>query len=93
MIVRWNCVEMNDDDDDSKIEIYQNFNDSDVFTKDKRVNVDIETIWVFFMNWLSSESFMQSHGSVKSFTLIKKYNKILCSVLLLHFLKIDSTSS
>ncbi len=35
---------MNDDDDDSKIEIYQNFNDSDVFTKDKRVNVDIETI-------------------------------------------------
>ena len=36
---------------------------------------------------------MQSHESVKSFTLIKKYNKILCSVLLLHFLKIDSTSS
>ncbi len=35
---------MNDDDDDSKIEIHQNFNDSDVFTKDKRVNVDIKTI-------------------------------------------------
>ncbi len=35
---------MNDDDDDSKIEIYQNFNDSNVFIKDKKVNVDIETI-------------------------------------------------
>jgi len=60
---------MNDDDDDSEIEIHQNFNDSNVFTKDKRVNIDIEIIWVFFMSWLSSESFMQLHGSAKSFTL------------------------
>jgi len=44
MTARWNCVEMSDDDDDSKIEIHQNFNDSDVFTKDKRVNISIETI-------------------------------------------------
>ncbi len=35
---------MSDDDDDSKIEIHQNFNDSDVFTKDKRVNISIKTI-------------------------------------------------
>jgi len=35
---------MNDNDDDSKIKIYQNFNDSDVFTKDKRVNINIEII-------------------------------------------------
>jgi len=35
---------MNDDDDDSEVETHQNFNDSDVFTRDKRVNVDIETI-------------------------------------------------
>ena len=44
MIVRWNCVEMNDDDDDSKIKTHQNFNDSNVFIKDKRVNVDIKII-------------------------------------------------
>ena len=44
--------------------------DSDVFTKDKRVSIDIETIWVFFTDWLSSESFMQSHESVKSFILL-----------------------
>jgi len=35
---------MNDDDDDSEIEIHQNFNDSNVFTKDKRVNIDIKII-------------------------------------------------
>ena len=35
---------MSDDDDDSEVETHQNFNDSDVFTRDKRVNVDIETI-------------------------------------------------
>ncbi len=44
MIVRWNCVEMNDDDNDSEIETHQNFNDSNVFIKDKRVNVDIKII-------------------------------------------------
>ncbi len=42
--------------------------DSDVFTRDKRVNIDIETIWVFFISWLPSESFMQLHESAKSFT-------------------------
>ncbi len=35
---------MNDDDDSSKVETHQNFDDSDVFTRDKRVSVDIETI-------------------------------------------------
>ncbi len=35
---------MSNDDDDSKIETYQNFNDSNVFTKNKRVNVDIKII-------------------------------------------------
>ncbi len=35
---------MSNDDDDSKIETHQNFNDSNVFTKDKRVNIDIKTI-------------------------------------------------
>ncbi len=35
---------MNDDDDDSEVETHQNFNDSDVFTRDKRVSIDIETI-------------------------------------------------
>ena len=60
---------MNDDGDGSKVETHQNFDDSNVFTKDKRVSIDIETIWVFFMGWLPSESFMQSHGPVKSFTL------------------------
>jgi len=27
-------------------------------------------IWIFFMGWLPSESFMQSHGPAESFTLI-----------------------
>jgi len=35
---------MSDDDDDSEVETHQNFSDSDVFTRDKRVDVDIETI-------------------------------------------------
>jgi len=35
---------MSDDDDDSEIETHQNFNDSDVFTRDKRVSIDIKTI-------------------------------------------------
>ncbi len=35
---------MSDDDDDSKVKTHQTFDDSDVFTRDKRVNVDIETI-------------------------------------------------
>jgi len=35
---------MNDDDDDSKVETHQNFDDSNMFTKDKRVSVSIETI-------------------------------------------------
>jgi len=42
--------------------------DSDVFTKDKRVSVGIETIRVFFTGRLPSESFMQSHGPAESFT-------------------------
>ncbi len=41
---------MNDDDDDSKIEIHQNFDDNNVFIKDKKVSIDIETIQVFFMS-------------------------------------------
>jgi len=41
---------MSDDDDDSEIETHQNFNDSDVFTRDKRVSIDIKTIWVFFID-------------------------------------------
>jgi hypothetical protein len=44
MTVRWNCVGMGDDDDGSEVETHQNFDDSDVFTKDKRVSIDIETI-------------------------------------------------
>ncbi len=70
MTVRWNCVEMSGDDDSSKVETHQNFNDSNVFTKDKRVSINVKSIWVFFMSWLSSKSFMQSHKSVKSFTLL-----------------------
>ncbi len=35
---------MNDDGDGSKVETHQNFDDSNVFTKDKRVSIDIETI-------------------------------------------------
>jgi len=35
---------MNDDDNDSKVETHQNFDDSNMFTKDKRVSVSIETI-------------------------------------------------
>ena len=62
---------MSDDDDDSEIKTHQNFDDSNVFTRDKRVSVDIKTIWVFFMSWLSFESFMQSHESAKSFTYIE----------------------
>jgi len=68
--VRWNCVEMSGDDDSSKVETHQNFDDSNVFTKDKRVSINVKSIWVFFMSWLSSKSFMQSHESVKSFTLL-----------------------
>ncbi len=60
---------MNNDDDDSKVETHQNFDDSNMFTKDKRVSIDIKTIWVFFTDWLSFKSFMQLHKSVKSFTL------------------------
>ena len=41
---------MSDDDNDSEIETHQNFNNSNVFTRDKRVNIDIKTIWVFFMS-------------------------------------------
>ncbi len=35
---------MNNDDDNSKVETHQNFNDSNMFTRDKRVSIDIETI-------------------------------------------------
>ena len=35
---------MSDDDDSSKVETHQNFNDSNMFTRDKRVSIDIETI-------------------------------------------------
>jgi hypothetical protein len=35
---------MSDDDDGSEVETHQNFDDSNVFTRDKRVNVDIEII-------------------------------------------------
>ena len=35
---------MNNDDDDSKVETHQNFDDSNMFTKDKRVSIDIKTI-------------------------------------------------
>ena len=35
---------MSGDDDDSKVETHQNFDDSNVFTRDKRVSIDIETI-------------------------------------------------
>ncbi len=60
---------MGGDGDDSEVETHQNFDDSDVFTRDKRVSVGIETIRVFFTGRLPSESFMQSHGPVESFTL------------------------
>ncbi len=35
---------MNDNNNNSKIEIHQNFNDSNVFIKDKKVNINIKTI-------------------------------------------------
>ncbi len=35
---------MSGDDNDSKIETHYNFDDSNMFTKDKRVSVDIKTI-------------------------------------------------
>ena len=35
---------MSDDDDNIEIETHQNFDDSNVFTKDKRVSVDIKSI-------------------------------------------------
>ncbi len=35
---------MGDDGDGSEVETHQNFDNSDVFTKDKRVSVGIETI-------------------------------------------------
>ncbi len=35
---------MGGDGDDSEVETHQNFDDSNVFTRDKRVSVDIETI-------------------------------------------------
>ncbi len=60
---------MGDDGDGSEVETHQNFGDSDVFTRDKRVSVGIETIRVFFTGRLPSESFMQSHGPAESFTL------------------------
>ncbi len=60
---------MGDDGDGSEVETHQNFDDSNVFTRDKRVSVDIETIWVFFMGQLPFKSFMQSHESAESFTL------------------------
>ncbi len=42
--VRWNCVEMGGDGDGSEVETHQNFGDSNVFTRDKRVSIGIETI-------------------------------------------------
>ncbi len=45
---------MGGDGDDSEVETHQNFDDSNVFTRDKRVSVDIETIWVFYaVAWTS----------------------------------------
>jgi len=35
---------MSNDENDSKIETHQDLDDSDVFTKDKRVNIDIKSI-------------------------------------------------
>jgi len=35
---------MSGDGDGSEVETHQNFGDSDVFTRDKRVSVGIETI-------------------------------------------------
>jgi len=35
---------MSDDDDDREVETHQNFDDSDVFIKDKRVSIDVESI-------------------------------------------------
>ncbi len=42
--VRWNCVGMGGDGDGSEVETHQNFDDSDVFTRDKRVSVGVESI-------------------------------------------------
>ncbi len=39
---------MGDDGDGSEVETHQNFDDSDVFTRDKRVSVGVESIRVFF---------------------------------------------
>ncbi len=35
---------MSGDDDSSKVETHQNFNDSNVFTKDKRVSINVKSI-------------------------------------------------
>ncbi len=55
---------MGGDGDGSEVETHQNFDDSDVFTRDKRVSVGIETIRVFFTGRLPSESFMMDQRSL-----------------------------
>ena len=62
-----------DDVGDSDVSNSDNFGDSDdVGDSDDGDSKNLGNlfIWVFFMGRLPSESFMQSHGPAKSFTLI-----------------------